>query len=130
MVVRLDNPVVEETRKATFGWLFCWGNIPSIFEGWINIVNGEEAMKLDEVLSNSNVHVDEKGREWEIVARHPGDGSTHQPTFLATWVNRVGYKNVALFVRFQSGLVDLTSIDGPFSTPEMREAWGKENGYK
>ena len=47
MVVRLDNPVVEETRKATFGWLFCWGNIPSIFEGWINIVNGEEAMKLD-----------------------------------------------------------------------------------
>ena len=70
-------------------------------------------------------YVDEKGREWKIVARAAAS-STTEATFLGTWVNRKGYKNVALFVRLPTGRVWGTSIDGPFSTKAMRDAYAKE----
>lgn len=83
-------------------------------------------MKLATILEGNDVHVDERGREWKIVAR---EHVYELPTFLATWTNRDGYKNVGLFVQGNKETW-ITSIDGPYSSPKMREEWAREKGYK
>ncbi len=67
-----------------------------------------------------NTYTDDYGRVWNIFKEYPSDSVNGRlPTFLATWVNKVGYVNAALFVRGNNNIW-MTSTDGPFSNNQVR----------
>ena len=70
-------------------------------------------------------YIDDKAREWAVVYTEHIAAPNKRDVFVATWVNRFGFKNVSVFVKGQNNTW-MTDPDGPFATPGVKEAYRRE----
>jgi len=67
---------------------------------------------------NKGTYKDTRGREWKIIET---DIVNETPVFVAVWKGQDNRYHPALFV--QSKTIWMTSIDGPFATNKLRDAY-------